>query len=663
MSNTKEEIRIGYYICHCGSNIAGTIDVKAVAEYAAKLPNVVVSIDYKYMCSDPGQELIQKDIKEKKLNRIVVASCSPLLHEPTFRGATAKAGLNQFYMQMVNIRENASWVHEDKAEATEKAKDLTRAAIHRVAFNKPLEKKKVPVNPDALVVGGGIAGIAAAMNIANAGKKVYLVEKDPSIGGYMAKFDKTFPTLDCAACILTPKMSSVLKHPNITLFSYSEVSNVEGFVGNFKVTVTKKPRYVKEEDCVGCYACIEQCNFKKATFPDEFNQGLSKRKPVYIPFPQATPLVAVIDDKTCTHFKTGKCPQTCAKACERNAIDFNQKPENIEINVGTVILTTGFQPFDAKKASNYGYGKYDNVFTSLEVERLVNASGPTEGHVVLRDGKTHPKSIGIIHCVGSRDEKTNKWCSRVCCMYSLKLAHLLKEHSGADIYNFYIDMRTPGKGYEEFYDKLLNEGVQFIRGRVSEVNDWATTPEEKGKLMIRVEDTMVGKVRRIPVDMVVLSVGLEPGKDAQDIRKMFNISCSNEGFFLEKHPKLAPVDTFTDGVFIAGACQGPKDIPDSVAQAGAAAAQVLSLIDAGHVELEPNTAFITEEKCCGCQVCVAMCPYKAITFDTEKKVSSINEALCKGCGTCVAACGSNAITQNLFTDIEIMSEIDGLLID
>ena len=564
---------------------------------------------------------------------------------------------------MVNIRENDSWVTENKEQATIKAKDLARAAVHRVAFHKALEKKKVPVNPDVLVVGGGIAGIAASLTLANAGKKVYLVEKDATIGGYMAKFDKTFPTLDCAACILTPKMSSVLKHPNITLWTWSEVAEVEGFVGNYKIKVTKKPRYIVEDLCVGCLACIDACNFKTGKFYDEFNFGLAKRKPVYIPFPQATPLVVRVDDTQCTHFKTGKCPQTCAKACDRNAFDFNQKPETVEINVGSIILSTGFEPHNPVKSPNYGYGKYPNVFTSLEVERLVNASGPTEGHVVLRDGKTKPKSIGIIHCVGSRDEKTNKWCSRVCCMYSLKLAHLLKEHTDAEVYNFYIDMRTPGKGYEEFYDKLLNEGVQFIRGRVSEVSDWATTDSEKGKLVIRAEDTMIGIVRRIPVDMVVLSVGLEPAKDAQEVRKMFSISCSSEGFFLERHPKLAPVSTFTDGVFIAGACQGPKDIPDSVAQAGAAAAEALALIDAGHVELEPNTAFITEEKCCGCQVCINMCPYTAISFNTEKGKSSINEALCKGCGTCVASCGSNAITQNLFDDEEILSEIDGLLVE
>jgi heterodisulfide reductase subunit A len=606
--------------------------------------------------------MILKDIEVFNLNRIVVASCSPLLHEATFRTATEKAGLNQFYMQMVNIRENASWVHDDPEMATIKARDLVRAAIHRVAFHKALEKKKVPVNPNVLVLGGGIAGIHAALTLANAGKQVYLVEKEPTIGGYMARFDKTFPTLDCAACILTPKMSSVKKHPNITLWSYSEVSKVDGYVGNYKVTVTRKPRYVIEDLCVGCLACIDACIFKEAKFPDEFNAGLGKRKPVYIPFPQATPQVVLIDPDTCIHFKTGKCPQNCAKACDRKAFDFDQKPEAVEVEVGTIIISTGFQVFDPARAPYYGYGKYPNVYSAIEVERLVNASGPTEGKVKLRDG-TRPQSIGIIHCVGSRDEKTNKWCSRVCCMYSLKLAHLLKEHSGAEIYNFYIDMRTPGKGYEEFYDKLLNEGVHFIRGRVAEVSDWAINDHEKGKLVIRVEDTMIGMVRRIPVDMVVLSVGLEPGKDAQEIRRVFNISCSNEGFFLERHPKLAPVDTFTDGIFIAGACQGPRDIPDSVAQAGAAAAQALTLIDTGHVELEPNTAYIVEERCCGCQACVNMCPYKAISFDAQKGKSSINEALCKGCGTCVAACGSGAIFQNLFDDEEILSEIHGILID
>jgi len=652
--------RIGFYVCHCGSNIAGTIDVAEVAQFVAGLPGVVVSRDYKYMCSDPGQEMIAQDIKEHKLDRLVVAACSPNLHEETFRKAAAKGGLNSFLFQMVNIREHASWVHEDKKAATAKAKGLARAAVYRVRFHKPLEKQQVPVDPNVLVVGGGIAGIHAALTLANAGKKVTLVEREATIGGHMALFDKTFPTLDCAACILTPKMSAVKSHPNITLWTYSEVAKVDGYVGNYKVTVKRKPRYVKEDLCVGCMECIDACVFKEPKFVDQFNQGLGKRKPVYIDFPQATPKVVLIDPQSCIQLKTGKCKKSCAEACDRDAIDFTQKEETRELQVGAIVLATGFQAFDAKKEPRYGYGRYPGVYTALEIERLVNASGPTSGEVVLRDGR-HPKSVGIIHCVGSRDAKTNKWCSRVCCMYSLKLAHLIQEHSGAEVYNFYIDMRAPGKAYEEFYDKLLSEGVHFIRGRVSEVTDWAMTPEEEGKLVLRVEDTLAGFVRRIPVDMVVLATGLEPKADAQEVRRRFNIGCGNEGFFQERHPKLAPVNTFTDGIFIAGACQAPRDIPDTVAQAGAAAAEALVLIDAGHVELEPNTSHVVEEECCGCKSCVPLCPYGAITFDEAKKKASINEVLCKGCGVCAAACPSGSIRQNLFEDEEIFSEIEGVL--
>ena len=652
--------RVGFYICHCGTNIAGIIDVAEVQKYAAGLPGVAVSRDYKYMCSDPGQEMIAKDIKEHRLERLVVAACSPNLHEETFRKAAAKGGLNPFYFQMVNIREHAAWVHADKKAATEKAKDLVRAAVARVRFHQALDKKRVPVDPNVLVVGGGIAGIHAALTLANAGKKVTLVEREATIGGHMAMFDKTFPTLDCAACILTPKMSAVKAHPNITLWTYSEVAKVEGYVGNYKVTVKRKPRYVKEDLCVGCMACIDACVFREATFKDKFNQGLGKRKPVYIDFPQATPKVVLVDPETCIQLKTGKCKKTCAEVCDRNAFDFNQKEELHELQVGTIILSTGFKPYDAKRDHQYGYGRYPGVYTALEIERLVNASGPTSGEVVLRDGR-HPKAVGIVHCVGSRDEKTNKWCSRVCCMYSLKLAHLIKEHSGAEVYNFYIDMRAPGKAYEEFYDKLLGEGVHFIRGRVDEVTDWAMTPEEEGRLVMRVEDTLAGFVRRIPVDMVVLSTGLEPQADAQEVRRRFNIGCGTEGFFQERHPKLAPVNTFTDGIFIAGACQAPRDIPDTVAQAGAAAAEALAIIDAGFVELEPNTAHVVEEECSGCKSCIALCPYLAITFDETKKKAVINEVLCKGCGVCAAACPSGSIRQNLFEDDEIFGEIKGVL--
>jgi heterodisulfide reductase subunit A len=665
MNHGPSEIRIGFYICHCGHNIAAMVDCPEVAQYAAKLPGVVLARDYKYMCSDPGQELIQKDIREFNLNRIVVASCSPLLHERTFRAATEAGGLNPFFFHMVNIREHDSWVHTDRKEATDKAKALARAAVARVARHRALEVKKVPIHPEVLVVGGGIAGIHAALTLANAGKKVVLVEREPSIGGHMAKFDKTFSTLDCAACILTPKMSEVGSHQNITLWSYSEVTKVDGYVGNFTVTVKRKARFINEDLCTGCQECIAHCVYKEPKFRDEFNEGLGKRKPVYIPFPQATPQTVLIDPEVCLNFKRGvlidKCKQTCVEACgERKAIDFLQQDELKEIKVGAIIVATGFQAFDAKRIPQYGYGTYPNVYTALEVERLVNASGPTGGEVLLRDGR-QPQAIGIIHCVGSRDNKTNRWCSRVCCMYSLKLAHLLKEHTQAEVYNFYIDMRTPGKGYEEFYDKLLTEDVHFVRGRVGEVTDWAMTPEEEGKLVLRVEDTLAGFVRRIPVDMVVLATGLEPQADAQDVRRLFNMSCGSEGFFLERHPKLAPVNTFTDGVFLAGTCQGPRDIPDTVAQAGAAAAEAMVLIDRGYIEQESSTAYVLEAECSGCKSCMPLCPYTAITFDQAKQKSTINEALCKGCGTCVASCPSGSILQRLFEDDEIFSEIEGLL--
>jgi heterodisulfide reductase subunit A len=630
--------------------------VAALREYAATLPHVVVARDYKYMCSDPGQELIKTDIAENGLNRVVVAACSPHLHEHTFRSACEEAGLNPYLCHMVNIREHDSWVHTGPA-ATEKAKDLLRAAVQRVAWNEPLERRRIPIRQSVLVVGGGIAGIHAALTLANAGKKVYLVEREPSIGGHMAMFDKTFPTLDCAACILTPKMTAVKSNPNITLWTYSEVVSVEGYVGDFRVQVRRKPRYVIEDLCVGCLECVEACVYKQPKFADEFNLGLSKRKPIYLPFPQAVPQVVLIDPETCIEFKSGKCKKTCVEACgERNAIDFNQKETIETIEVGAIILATGYQTFDASRISYYGYGTYPNVYTALEVERLINASGPTGGELVLRDGRK-PRSVGIIHCVGSRDEHTNRWCSRVCCMYSLKLAHLVKERSGAEVYNFYIDMRTPGKAFEEFYNRVAEEGVHFIRGKVADVYP----ANGDGQLTLRVEDTLLGQVRKIPVDMVILGVGLEPRTDATEVRRLFNISCSSEGWFLERHPKLAPVNTFTDGIFLAGCCQGPKDIPDTVAQAGAAAAEAFQLLDLGAIELEPNTAYVLEEVCSGCKTCVGLCPYNAISFLADKHVAQINEALCKGCGTCVAACPSASIRQHLFEDEQIFEEVYGIM--
>lgn len=656
------EPKIGVYVCDCGFNIAGTVNVPELVEFAKGLKGVTVAREYKYMCSSPGQDLIKEDLRRGRVDRVLVASCSPLLHEATFRKAAEDTGHNPFLVHMVNIREQVAWVTEDRELATAKAKALVAAGVARIARHTPLKRKQVPVRDEILIIGGGIAGIQAALTAADAGRKVYLVEREPSIGGHMAKFDKTFPTLDCAACILAPKMTTVRNTPNIRILSYSEVVQVDGYVGNFIVKVKRKPRYVDEAACVGCLECIEQCVYKEPRFPSEFDLGLGKRKPIYIPFPQAVPLVPVIDPKTCIEFKTQSCKKTCVVACgDRKAIDFSQKEMVEEIEVGTIVVATGFQIFDASRMANYGYGRHPNVYNALEVERLVSSSGPTEGKVILREGG-EPKAVGIIHCVGSRDTNYNAYCSKVCCMYSLKLAHLIKERTGADVFNFYIDMRTGGKGYEEFYQRLLMEDLNLVRGKVAEVTDQAETPEEQGKLIIVAEDTLLGAIRRIPVDMVVLSVGMEPQADKEQVRRLLNMSCSSEGFFMERHPKLAPVATLTEGIFIAGACQGPKDIPETVAQGEAAAAEAIALTAKGFITLEPSLAYIEEALCSGCQICIGLCPYSAIEFDREKKIARINDVLCQGCGVCVAACPSGSARQKLFEDEQVRHELAGLLI-
>ncbi len=650
------EPRIGVYICHCGSNIAGTVDTAEVARFAQELEGVIVARDYKFMCSDPGQELIKKDIRELGLNRVVVASCSPTMHEPTFRRVSQEAGVNPYLFEMANIREQVSWVTEDKAKATEKARALVSAAVKRVYYHQPLETKEVPVNPNTLVVGGGIAGIQAALKIADSEHKVYLVDKEPSIGGHMAQLDKTFPTLDCSACILTPKMTQVGSHPFIELLTYSEVEEVSGFIGNFKVKIREKARYVNKELCTGCGLCQEKCPWK---VDSEFEAGLSKRKAIYTPFAQAVPNVPVIDKEHCAYFLSGKC-RACEKFCEAKAIDFEQKDRVIEVEVGSIIIATGFKLFDPTPIYAYGYKRLDNVITSLEFERMVNSAGPTEGNIILKDG-SEPKSIAIIHCVGSRDEKYHEYCSRVCCMHSMKFAHLIKEHTSADVYEFYIDIRSFGKGYEEFYNRVLNEGTVFIRGRPAEITDIAETPEEEGKLIVQFEDTLVGRQSRLPVDMVILSCALEPQLDAEAVAHLFNISRSADGFLLEKHPKLEPVSTMTDGIFLAGCCQGPKDIPDTVAQASAAAAEALAMISRGRVEVEAATAVVDERICSGCQVCRLVCPYSAIDFDEEKGVCRVNKALCKACGACIAACFSHAVSLDHFTNEQIVAEMEGAL--
>ncbi|KXA89219.1 disulfide reductase [candidate division MSBL1 archaeon SCGC-AAA259B11] len=664
MSNSEENI--GVYICHCGTNIAGALDVEDVVEFAfLNLEDVDISRSYEFMCSDPGQEMIREDIENEDLTKVVVAACSPEMHEETFMDVVDSSGLNRFNYQQVNIREHCSWVTEDEKQATEKAKKLVRAGVYRVAEHEPLEVEEVDVNSNTLIVGAGIAGIQAALDIAEAGKKVYLAEKSPSIGGHMAQLDETFPSLDCSSCILTPKMSDVGNHPNIEVLDYSEVESMDGHIGNYEVQIKRKPRYVETDICTGCGQCIEGCVFDEPDIPNEFNEGMDKRKPIYIPFPQAVPRSAVIDSENCLSFQAD-CSKACQDACDVEAIDFEQEEEIKSVTVGSIILATGFKTFDAKRVKQYGYEKSEDVLTALEFERMSDGSGPTGGEIVTSNDE-EPERVGIVHCVGSRDDNYNSYCSRVCCMYSLKFAQYVMEKTDAEVYNFYTDMRAFGEGYEEFYVRVQSEGANLVRGKAPHALDIKTPSKESEEekidgdynLLIRVEDTLAGKVREIPLDMVILSTALEPQPDAQEISQIFNINRRDDGFFLEKHIKLAPLETSTGAIFLAGTCQGPKDIPDTVSQASGAASKALSLIDKGSVSLSPYTVEINEEVCCGCKTCIEICPYDAPEFDEDGGVCEIDETLCKGCGACVAACPSGAADQKGFSTRQIDAEIRG----
>ena len=646
-------MNIGVYVCQCGINIAATIDVEKVINEIEKLPNVKIGRYYKYMFSDPGQELIKKDIKDLKLDRVVVASCSPRMHEPTFRTALEEAGMNPYYFEMVNIREHCSWVHLDKELATEKAIELITGAVARAEYLEPLEKKQVSVIPRALVIGGGIAGIQAALEIADKGFKTYLVERSPSIGGRMAQLDKTFPTMDCSACILTPKMVDVARHPNIELFSYSEVVEVEGYIGNFTVKVKKKPRYVDMDKCVGCGVCAEACRLHDK-IPNEFDMNLSKRSAIYVPFPQAVPLKYCIDPNKCLMLKVGKCGDhpLCTEACERDAIDFNQKEKIVEIEVGTIVVATGYDLFDAKKKPEYGYGSCENVITGLEFERLVSASGPTEGHIEI-NGK-EPKKVVFIQCVGSRDKEGNEYCSRVCCMYTAKQAHMVRDKiPDADLTVYYTDVRAFGKGFEEFYNRVQDENINYRR---RELDDPINITKKNGKAVVKAKGHP-----DIEADLVVLATGLEPRMDTKEFSRIVNINQSSDGFLLEAHPKLRPVDTFTEGIFLAGCCQGPKDIPDAVAQASGAAVRASEPLAQGKVEVEAITSTIDEDLCSGCKVCQKLCPYSALEFDEKAGVMRVNDVMCKGCGSCASACPSGAISMRHFAIKQIVAQIDGIV--
>jgi heterodisulfide reductase subunit A len=647
-------MKIGVYICHCGINIAANVDVERLADLVSKLSNVEVSRHYKYMCSDPGQDLIKQDINELKLDRVIVASCSPRMHEPTFRAVLEDTGLNPYFFEMVNLREQCSWVHEDKEKATLKAVGLISGAVARAALLEPLEKKEVSVIPKALVVGGGIAGIQAALEIAEKGFQVYLVERNPSIGGRMAQLDKTFPTMDCSACILTPKMVDAARHPNIELFTYSEIESVEGYIGNFKVKIKKKPRYVDEEKCVGCGACAEACRLHSRIL-NEFDMNLGKRSAIYVPFPQAVPLKYTIDPENCITLKTGRCGDhaLCVEACgERDAINFDQKEEIIEVEVGTIVVATGYDLFDATKKPEYGYGKFDNVITGLEFERLVSASGPTDGHIEVNGKK--PKKVVFIQCVGSRDKQSNEYCSRVCCMYTAKQAHMVKDKiPDAELIVYNTDVRAFGKGFEEFYNRVQGEGVIYRR---RELDDPIEVKKNGNKVLVKAKGHP-----DVDADLVVLATGIIPRKDSKEFARILNINQSADGFLLEAHPKLRPVDTFTDGIFLAGCCQSPKDIPDAVAQASGAAVRASEPLAAGKVFVEAISAVIDEDLCSGCRVCEELCAYSALEFDEKDKIMKVNDVMCKGCGSCASACPTAAISMRHFDLKQILAQIGGIV--
>ena len=567
--------RIGVFVCHCGTNIAGTVDVKSVAEALKNEPGVVFSTDYQYMCSQAGQDMIKNAVKEHSLTGIVVCSCSPRMHEATFRKTAAAAGINPYMVEIANIREQCSWVHKEMPIGTEKAIILGKAAVAKVNLNAPLTPGESPVTKRALVIGGGIAGIQTALDIADAGFPVDIVETKPTIGGKMAQLDKTFPTLDCAACILTPKMVDVAQNEKIRIFSYSEVTDVSGFVGNFDVKIKRKARFVKEDVCTGCGACTEKCPQKKV--PNEFNLGMDNRRAIYIPFAQAVPKVATIDPNYCMMLKNGKCG-LCAKVCTAGAIDYNAKDEIIEERYGAIVAATGFNPISMDKFDEFAYSQSKDVITSLELERLMNAAGPTGGTLLRPSDNEHPHTIVFVQCVGSRCEacaqKGKEYCSKICCMYTAKHAMLIRDkYPDTDVYVFYIDVRTPGKNFDEFYRRAVEEyGVHYIKGMVGKVS-----PEGK-VLKVQASDLIDGKQLHIDADLVVLAAAIEPDKSARPLATMLTASMDTNDFFTEAHPKLRPVESPTAGVFLSGACQGPKDIPETVSQAGAAASKVIGLL-------------------------------------------------------------------------------------
>lgn len=650
-------MRVGVFICHCGNNIAGTVDVRKVAEEARKLPGVAFATDYMYTCSEPGQDEIRNAIEREKLDRVVVAACSPRMHEPTFRRTVEKAGLNRYFFEMANIREHTSWIGLDKELNTNKALESVKIAVEKVKQNKPLVASKFKINKRVMVLGGGVAGMQAALDCADGGLEVVLVEKSPSVGGMMARLDKTFPTVDCSICILGPKMVDVAQHDKITLHAYSEIEEVKGYIGNYQVKVRKKATYVDWTLCTGCGECMEKCPAKNAY--DHFNFGVAPTRAINIPFPQAIPKKAKIDPQFCRQFIKGKCG-VCAKICPVQAIKYDMQDEIVTEEVGAIILATGYGLIDLDKLPEYGGGRYPDVISGIQYERILNASGPTNGHIVRPSDHEEPKTIVFVSCAGSRDKSIGiPYCSNFCCMYIAKQAILTKDHiPDSQSYVFYMDIRSPGKGYDEFTRRAQEDyGVKYVRGRVSRIY-----PKGK-KMVVRGVDTLLGTQVEVEADLVVLATAMTSAPGAASLAEKVHISYDPYGFYVESHPKLRPVETNTSGVYLAGACQGPKDIPASVGQGSAAAAKVLAAFSRDMLESDPQVAEVNINACVGCRKCIRTCPFQAIEEQQLRDgriVAHVLETVCAGCGVCTSTCPPGAIQLRHFTDNQLLAEVNAL---
>ena len=643
--------RIGVFICHCGKNIARTVDVDALRRELASVPGVAWAEDDMYLCSDPGQQLIRDRIAEQQLDAVVVAACSPTLHTTTFRRAVESAGVNPFRLEIANIREQCSWVHPEAEETTTKAAALVRSGVEKARHSQPLEPIRAGLTRAAGVIGGGVAGIQAALDIADGGHPVHLVEKGPTLGGRMAQLSETFPTLDCSSCILTPKMVEAARHPLVTIHTLSEVTRVEGSIGNFQVAIRHQPRYVLP-DCTGCGDCVPAC---PQVVPSEFERGLGARKAISIPFPQAVPFCYTLDREHCLNQDALILCDRCVQACEPNAIDFDQQPSEEVVAAGAIVLATGYDPLPLSHFAEYGHDRHPDVIDGLMFERLLSASGPTGGEVRRpSDGKV-PKSIAFVQCAGSRDpERGKSYCSRICCMYTAKHA-LVYHHAVPDgeAYVFYIDIRAGGKGYEEFVERAREEaGITYIRGKVAKL-----VPKD-GKLAVWGVDTLLGEQVEVEVDMVVLATAIVPSTGIEELARVARVAIDADGFLSEAHPKLRPVESQTRGIFLAGTAQGPRDISDSVAHAAGAASKVLSLFSREELVEEPTIAAVNEALCRGCEFCVSVCPYGAI--EMRDGIARVSETLCRGCGACVPACFAAALGPRGFEDEQILAQIRSL---